>query len=207
MPDTDTDISSDTNIPAEELPGDWIADDLETLAAVTADDARVFLTTMTRIAAGESPASALSLSLLGLSQILVTGARLGAVEDVVPAERFEPDDGPDTDLSGLRAGLANTFEGLDDYADLVDPVTSTDVTSGTISHDVAIVAAALDHGLRHYEAGRVVEALWWWQFSYLSDWGERAAMGLRVLHGLLAHIRLDADDDLVAEAEFDALHP
>ena len=130
MPDTDTDINSDTNTPAEELPGDWIADDLETLAAVTADDARVFLATMTRIAAGESPASALSLSLLGLSQILVTGARLGAVEDVVPAERFEPDDGPDTDLSGLRAGLANTFEGLDDYADLVDPVTSTDVTSG-----------------------------------------------------------------------------
>ncbi len=43
--------------------------------------------------------------------------------------------------------------------------------------------------------------------AYLSDWGERAAMGLRVLHGLISHVRLDADEDLVAEAEFDALHP
>jgi hypothetical protein len=32
-------------------------------------------------------------------------------------------------------------------------------------------------------------------------------MSLRVLHSILAHIRLDADEDLVSEAEFDALHP
>ena len=32
-------------------------------------------------------------------------------------------------------------------------------------------------------------------------------MALRVLLGLLAHVRLDADADLIAEAEFDALHP
>ena len=183
------------------------AADLAALADLTAEEARVFVTTMTQVAAGEAPESSLSLALLALSQILVTGARLGAVEDVIPAERFEPDDGPDADLSGLRGGLANVFEGLDDYADLVDPVTSAEVTTGAISNDIAIVAAALDHGLRHYTAGKRIEALWWWQFSYLSDWGERAAMGLRVLQGLLAHIRLDADDDLVAEAEFDALHP
>jgi hypothetical protein len=61
--------------------------------------------------------------------------------------------------------------------------------------------------MRHYQAGRVAESLWWWQFSYLSDWGERAAMALRVLQSLLSHIRLDADEEVVAEAEFDALHP
>ena len=86
-------------------------------------------------------------------------------------------------------------------------MTSADVTSGAISNDIAIVAAALDHGLRHFDAGKTLAALWGWQFSYLSDWGERAAMGLRVLQCLLAHLRLDADDDLVSEAEFDALHP
>lgn len=31
-------------------------------------------------------------------------------------------------------------------------------------------------------------------------------MAVRVLHGLLAHVRLDADDEVVADAEFDALH-
>jgi hypothetical protein len=81
------------------------------------------------------------------------------------------------------------------------------VTTGSSRTTSRSSSAALDHGLRHYDRGRVIEALWWWQFSYLSDWGERAAMALRVLHSLLAHVRLDADDDLVAEAEFDALHP
>ena len=66
---------------------------------------------------------------------------------------------------------------------------------------------ALAHGLTHYDAGRRIEALWWWQFSYLSTWGERAAASLRVLQSILAHLRLDADEDVVADAEFDALHP
>ena len=33
--------------------------------------------------------------LLALSQLLLAGARLGAITDVVPSERFEPDAGPD----------------------------------------------------------------------------------------------------------------
>lgn len=45
------------------------------------------------------------------------------------------------------------------------------------------------------------------QFSYLSTWGERAAASLRVLQSILAHLRLDTDDEVVAEAEFHALHP
>ena len=68
------------------------------------------------------------------------------------------------------------------------------------------ITEALTHGLAHHAAGRTAEALWWWQFSYLSAWGERAAMAVRVLQGLLAHVRLDADDEVVADAEFDALH-
>jgi hypothetical protein len=48
--------------------------------------------------------------------------------------------------------------------------------------------------------------MWWWQFSYLSSWGERASSALRVLLALLAHVRLDADDEQVMEAELAALH-
>jgi hypothetical protein len=134
------------------------------------------------------------------------GARLGAIEDVIPAERFEADT-VEPEAEPLRTGVANLFEGLDEYADLVDPVTSTELTTGSLSNDVTVVASALSHGLRHYDEGRLSEALWWWQFSYLSDWGERAASALRVLQSLLGHIRLDADEETVSEAEFDALHP
>lgn len=183
------------------------SDDLSALAEDSAREARLYLTTMTEVASGSVPESALPMTLLALSQVLVMGARLGAIEDVVPDERFEADPGPDAEVDPLRTGVANLFDGLDEYADLVDPVTSTELATGSLSNDVAVVAAALSHGLRHFEAGRTSEALWWWQFSYLSDWGERAASALRVLQSLLGHIRLDADEETIAEAEFDALHP
>jgi len=181
--------------------------DLAELAALTAQEAGQFTAAITEVASGATPEAALSLALLATAQIISTGARLGAIQDVVLDQRYEPDDGDDADLAALRAAIANVFEGLDEYADLVDPITSPEVTTGSLSTDFAIIVGALDHGLRHYARGHVAEALWWWQFSYLSDWGERSAMALRVLHGLLAHLRLDADEDLVAEAEFDALHP
>ncbi|HET7304767.1 MAG TPA: DUF5063 domain-containing protein [Segeticoccus sp.] len=181
--------------------------DLRVLADETAREARTFVTTVQEVASGSAPESAIPLLLLALSQVLVTGTRLGAITDVVPADRFEPDTGPEDDLDPVRQGLANLFEGIDEYADLVDPVTSLEVTRGAVSNDVALVCEGLGHGLRHYDEGRLTEALWWWQFSYLSSWGERATSALRVLHTLLSHLRLDADDETVADAEFDALHP
>jgi hypothetical protein len=181
--------------------------DLRALAADSAEESRTYLATVTDIASGANPSAALPLGLLALSQVLVMGARLGAIEDIVPEDRYEADPGPDIELDPLRESLTNLFEGLDDYADVVDPVTDPVLTRGSLANDLTVVASALAHGLRHHEEGRVLEALWWWQFSYLSDWGERAASALRVIQALLAHIRLDADADLVSEAEFDALHP
>jgi hypothetical protein len=183
-----------------------MSDDLKRLAEASAEDARAYLATVTEVASGSAPDAAIPMTLLALSQVLVMGARLGAIEDVIPAERFEPDV-TEAELDPLRTGFANLFEGLDEYADLVDPLTSTELASGSISNDVTVVAAALSHGLRHYDAGQVSEAMWWWQFSYLSDWGERAAAALRALQSLLGHIRLDADEETISEAEFDALHP
>jgi len=176
------------------------------LAEETAREARDYLTVVRGVSTGESPDQAIPLLLLATSQILVTGARLGAIQDVVPTEQFEADLGSDFDVDDLREGLAALLSGIDDYADLIDPLTTAEVTRSLLSGELAEVAAALVHGLRHYADGRVSEALWWWQFSYLSDWGSRAASALRALQSILAHIRLDADEDTVAEAEFDALH-
>lgn len=181
--------------------------DLDILARQTAVEAREFLATVTEVATGESPGTAIPLLLLATSQLLLAGARLGAIEDVVPEERFEPDPGPDADLDPLRTNLANLLEGLDEYADVVDPVTTPELAQGSLSNDLSDIALDLSHGLRHVDAGRTIEGLWWWQFSYLSSWGERAAASLRVLQSVLKHLRCDADEETVASAEFDALHP
>ncbi|WP_116112244.1 DUF5063 domain-containing protein [Austwickia chelonae] len=193
--------------PVEEPPMVEALDaDLALLGEETAQEARQFLAVVRQVGAGEVPEQAIPLLLLAVSQILVTGARLGAINDVVPLERFEPDLGIDFDVEKLRDSLAALFTGLDDYAEVVDPLTTMELSTATLSGELAEVASALVHGLRHYADGRVSEALWWWQFSYLSDWGARASGALRALQSILSHIRLDADEDTVAEAEFDALH-
>jgi hypothetical protein len=184
-----------------------MSDELTNLGEDFARDARTYLSSVTEVASGASPDTAFPILLLAVSQVLAAGARLGAITDVVPDERFETDPGPDPDVDPVRQGLVSLFDGLDDYVHVVDPLVSAEVATGSLSNDLAEVAAALAHGLQHFEDGRVSEALWWWQFSYLSSWGDSASMALRVLQAVLGHIRLDADDQAVAEAEFDALHP
>ena len=180
--------------------------ELRRMGEETASDAQAYLDAVTEVATGSSPDIAIPVMLLALSQSLLAGARLGAITDIVPSERFEPDAGPDPDVDPVRASLANVFDGLDEYADVVDPLTNGEVVRGALSDDLADVAADLAHGLRHYRSGRIDEALWWWQFSYLSTWGVRATTALRVLQSMLGHLRLDVDADTVADAEFEALH-
>lgn len=179
--------------------------DLAEVAASVAAHARAFVATVEQVASGSTPDAALPLLLLATSDLLAAGARLGAMTDVVPAQRFEPDCGPDVDLDALRLGLAEALAGLDEYAEIVDPVLGEEVGRASVSGDLTSVAASLAQGLAHHDAGDRIEALWWWQFSYLSSWGERAASALRMLQLVLAHLRLDVDDDVAAEAEYDAL--
>jgi hypothetical protein len=195
-------VPDETANPAAGVPADLLE-----LADVVADEARRFVSTVTEVAAGANPEAAIPLLLLAVSDILGAGARLGAVVDVVPAERFEPDVGPETDLDPLRASLENLLDGIDGYLEVADPVLGGETVTSTMSGDLVMVAGSLVQGLRHHSVGQVTEALWWWQYSYLANWGERASSCLRVLQTFLAHLRLDVDDDVASEAEFQALHP
>ncbi|QFG67571.1 DUF5063 domain-containing protein [Ornithinimicrobium pratense] len=178
----------------------------EQQAALMHAEVEAYFAALEQVASGAAAETALPLLLLSVGQLCAAGARVGALVDVVPVERFEPDAGPDTDLEAVREGLHMLLGGLDDYCDVEDPVISTGVVPGSLSADLVSVAADLSHGRTHYLEGRVTEAMWWWQFSYLSSWGERASAALRVLLTLLAHVRLDADDEQVMEAELAALH-
>src|SRR6266851_4517447 len=44
-------------------------------------------------------------------------------------------------------------------------------------------------------AGRLAEALWWWQYSYVNQWGTHGGAALRALHAVVAHARLDVADE------------
>lgn len=182
-----------------------VTTDLGSVAAAMAPQVRRFLQTCAEVASGAAPEAAIPLLLLATSDILGAGARLGAMVDVVPPARFEPDSGWETDLDPLRVGLALIFDGIDEYVEVVDPVLSAEVAGTSLSAELATIAAPLSQGLQHYEAGHVIEALWWWQFSYLSTWGDRGASAVRQLVLILGHLRLDVDDDVAAEAVYDAL--
>ncbi|WP_255595953.1 DUF5063 domain-containing protein [Cellulomonas sp. C5510] len=197
--------SDDAPVTAAAPDVDAEAADLRAVAESVARESRAFLSTVTEVGAGANPDAAIPLLLLAVSDVLGVGARLGAIVDVVPNERYEPDVGPDPDVDPLRSALANVLDGVDEYAEVVDPVLGAEVTAATLSGDLVAIAGALVQGLRHYDRGHVLEALWWWQFSYLSAWGERASSVLRTLQTLLAHLRLDVEDDVAAEAEYDAL--
>ena len=128
--------------------GDTTGDDLDYLAADSALQARTYLNAVSEVASGSSPEIAIPILLLATSQLLVMGSRLGAIQDVVLDERFEADPGPDPDVEPLRDNIANLFEGLDDYADVVDPVTQADLTKGSLSADIAEIRSRCCTGCR-----------------------------------------------------------
>ncbi len=182
------------------------AEDYAEFAAEIADQVESFLVALRAIARGDDPGSTLSLLLLEVSQLVLAGGRLGAISDVVPDERFEPDPGPDPDIEELRERLGKLLEPIDDYLEVFDPVASpAEVVPYQLSDDLTYIAGDLLHGLQHYRAGSTVEALWWWQFSYLSHWGNHATAALRGLHSLIAHTRMDADLDPQTQAEQELL--
>ena len=114
MPDTDRSGMPPAPVPAAAAVAE--ADEFTDLADESATQARAYVTTVTEIASGSSPDIAMPMLLLATAQLLLAGSRLGAIQDVVLDERFEPDPGPDADVEPLRDNLANLFEGIDDLS-------------------------------------------------------------------------------------------
>jgi hypothetical protein len=170
-----------------------LTSDFEDLAQAVADQSATFLLALREIAAEGDRATAVPLLLLEVSQLLFAGARLGVQVDFVPREEFEPDAGPDPDLDIMRERLAVLLEGVDDFTEVFDPyIDPPELVSSRLSDDLADIASSVAHGLQHYRAGSTEEALWWWQFSYVSSWGAEASASLRALQSVIAHDRLDA---------------
>ncbi|WGX96269.1 DUF5063 domain-containing protein [Nocardioides sp. L-11A] len=197
---------SDDSTTTEQLPGlaaleALIAVETETvrLADDIAASVRSFLDGVRVVAAQASGGQAVSLLLLQISQIALTGARLGVHRDFAPRDEYQPDDGPDPDdIDELRLQLARLLGDLDTYSYVFDPYDS-EVVEGLLSDDLTSIAADLAVGVRHYEAGDVEEALWWWQFSYVSSWGALAGSAMKALLSVVAHDRLDVDLDTTQE--------
>lgn len=173
--------------------GQAVDPELEEFAQQVADQIESFLVALQAITQEADGGRAISLLLLEVSQVLLAGARLGVQADFTPAEEFQPDAGPDPDLDEMRLRLTRMLDGVDMYSELFDTYGEPDVVQSLISDDLTSIATALAHGLRHFRAGRVDEALWWWQFSYVASWGSEASAVLRALQSIVTHDRLDAD--------------
>ncbi len=173
--------------------------DTEDFAQQIADQVESFLVALQAIARDEDGGRAISLLLLEVSQVLLAGARLGVQSDFTPAEEFQPDAGPDPDLDPMRLRLARLLDGVDMYAEVFDTYGEPEIVNSMLSDDLTSIAASLAHGLRHYRAGRIHEALWWWQFSYVASWGTEASGVLRALQSIVSHDRLDAEFEIEQE--------
>ncbi len=161
-------------------------------AAQIADQVESFLIAVRAVATENDLGTGISILLLEISQILLAGARLGAQVDFTPDSDYQPDVGPDADLDGLRLRLADMFGDIDTYSFVFDPYDPEQVDS-QLSDDFTSIASDLENGLRHFRLGNTAEALWWWQFSYVSSWGNLAGAMVNALLSVVAHDRLDVE--------------
>jgi Domain of unknown function (DUF5063) len=157
-----------------------------------ADQVESFLIALQAIAREGDVGRAISLLLLEISQVLLAGARLGAQRDFAPRAEYQPDVGPEPDIDEMRLRLAEMLDTIDTYGLVFDPYVP-ELVESQLSDDLTSIATDLENGLRHYRLGNVDEALWWWQFSYVSSWGNLAGAALNALLSVVAHDRLDAD--------------
>jgi hypothetical protein len=162
------------------------------LAQDVALDARSYLETLEAVASGAAGSQAISLLLLDVARICVAGAQLGALTDIILDTNVEPVVPSLPDIDALRVRLADELGPVDEYLEVFDPYGDEELVPYSLSGDLTEIAGDLVHGLRHFDAGRVGESLWWWQFTYLNHWGTHAGAALRALQSVVAHVRLDA---------------
>jgi hypothetical protein len=175
-----------------------VGPELEDFAQQIADAVESFLVALQAMSREENPGTVVPLLLVEVSQVLFAGARLGAQRDFAPRLEYQPDVGPDPDLDEMRLRLARLLDSVDTYTYNFDPYVP-DIVEAQLSDDLTSIANDLANGLRHFRAGDVSEALWWWQFSYLASWGDSASAALRALQSVVAHDRLDTEFESESE--------
>ena len=94
--------------------------------------------------------------------------------------------------------MSKLLDSVYTYSFVFDPYVP-EVVNSQLSDDLTSIASDLEIGLRHYRSGDIPEALWWWQFSYVSSWGNLAGALLNALLSVVSHDRLDVDIDLDAD--------
>jgi hypothetical protein len=174
--------------------------EIEEFAQQIADAAESFLVSLQAMSREENAGTVVPLLLVEVSQILFAGARLGAQQDFKPTAEYQPDVGPDPDLDAMRLRLARLLDPVETYTYNFDPY-APEIVEAQLSDDLTAIATDLANGLRHHRSGDIAEALWWWQYSYVADWGNLASAALRALQSVVAHDRLDIDIDFAGERE------
>jgi hypothetical protein len=188
MPDLPGDTVSVTAAPT---PVDATAQELCDDVALAVE---AFVASVEHVAAGGLGDTAISTLLLQTAQLAAQGARLGALTDVVPEGRYEPDTGNEPEVDELRLRLAAVFADADEYRTVDDPYfPQPEIVESSLSDDLSSIVTDLLHGWGHYQADRPIEALWWWQYSYLSSWGEDVLNAQAALRSLVSHLRLDLE--------------
>ena len=171
-------------------PATELAEDLIAMADDMAEEAATFVGAVESVASGDEPGAAVAVLMLQLSAVLAEGSRLGASEDFVPMGPWEPDTGAEPEIDHLRLALHELLEPIDSYREIFDPYAGDDLVVSSLSGELCQITSDLLHGLAHYTSGRILEALWWWQYSYLSSWGPAASSALRAVQSLVLHVRL-----------------
>jgi hypothetical protein len=178
--------------------------ELEEFAQQIADAVESFLLALQAMSREENPGTVVPLLLVEVSQVLFAGARLGAQRDFATTLEYQPDVGPDPDVDAMRLRLARLLDSVDTYTYNFDPY-APEIVGALLSDDLTSIATDLANGLRHFRSGNVAEALWWWQYSYVANWGNSASAALRALQSIVAHDRLDTDyeseSDQIAAAQ------
>lgn len=181
----------EVSLTAAPTPVDQTALELADEVAIAVQD---FVRAVEQVAAGGLRDMAISLLLIHTSQLAAQGARLGALTDVVPEGRYEPDTGGEPEVDVLRLRLADVFGHADRYNTVDDPYFPVpEIVESSLSDDLSGIVTDLNHGFGHYAAGRPIEALWWWQYAYLSSWGEDVLNAQAALRSMISHLRLDLE--------------
>ncbi|NEE18582.1 DUF5063 domain-containing protein, partial [Streptomyces sp. SID7499] len=95
-----------------------VTQDPDDFAVQIADQIKTFIVAVTEVSKVDEPEKAVPVLLLQVSQLLLAGGRLGAYEDVLPDERYEPDLGAEPDADGLRERFAALLEPIDVYSEV-----------------------------------------------------------------------------------------